>query len=233
MAQTQPDRPGGRGLHGQLDVADQLGGLLLGEMHGPLGFPEFESEGGQPGVHRAKLLAVRVALVVHPVQFAGPAGPLGLQAGAFADLPQQIGGEAAEQVKARLQAVTSLPQGQLLLFEGVYAVAQGGVVAAGRLWPARCPAADDPHVQHGRGVIGGQLGMKGPVNGQRADRTETQPLDPGLQVEHDYALDVGAILEARDGGDGEGDRLRGRGHGVCQLLRLPPTRALPVGMRIS
>lgn len=233
VAQAQPDRPGGRGLHGQLDVADQLGGLLLAEIHGPLGFAEFDSEGSQPGVHCAELLVVRVALVVHPVQFAGPPGPLGLQVGAFADLPQQIGGEAAEQVKARLQPVTSLPQGRLLVFEGAYAVAQGGVVAGGRLWPARCPAADDPRVEHGRGVIGGQLGMESPVDGQRTDRTETQPLDPGLQVEHDGALDVGPILEARDGGDGEGDRLRGRGHGVCQLLRLPPTRALPVGMRIS
>ena len=82
-------------------------------------------------------------------------------------------------------------------------------------------------------MIGGQLGMEGPVDGQCTDRPETQPLDPGLQVEHGGALDVGAVLEAGDGGDGEGDRLRGRGHGVCQLLRLPPARALPVGMRIS
>jgi hypothetical protein len=215
-------------------MADQLGGLLLGEVHGPLGFAEFGSEGGQPGLHGAELLAVRVALVVHPVQFAGPMGPFGLPgAGAFADLPQQIGCEAAEQVKAGMQPVASLPQGQSLLFEGVYAVAQGGVVVGGRQRPARRPAADNPHVEHGRGVIGGQLGMEGPVDGQRTDRPETQPLDPGLQVEHDGALDVGAILKARDGGDGEGDRLRGRGHGVCQLLRLPPTRALPVGMRIS
>lgn len=42
VAQAQPDRPGGRGLHGQLDMADQLGGLLLGELHGPLGFTEFD-----------------------------------------------------------------------------------------------------------------------------------------------------------------------------------------------
>lgn len=67
MAQAQPDRPGDRGLHGQLDMAHQLGGFLLGEVHGPLGFPEFGGEGGQPGFHGAELLAVRVALVVHPV----------------------------------------------------------------------------------------------------------------------------------------------------------------------
>lgn len=85
---------------------------------------------------------MRVALVVHPVQFAGPAGPFGLPgAGAFADLPQQIGGEAAEQVKAGMQPIASLPQGQPLLFEGVYAVAQGGVVVGGRQRPARRPAA--------------------------------------------------------------------------------------------
>lgn len=82
-------------------------------------------------------------------------------------------------------------------------------------------------------MVGGQLGMEGAVDGLRADRAEPQPLDPGLQVEHGGALDVGAVFQAGDGDDGEGDRLRGRGHGVCQLLRLPPTRALPVGMRIS
>lgn len=174
VAQAQPDRPGDRGLHGQLDMADQLGGLLLGEIHGPLSFLEFDSESGQSGFHGAELLAVRVALVVHPVQFAGPAEPFGLPgAGAFADLPQQIGGEAAEQVKAGMQPVASLPQGQPLLLEGVYAVAQGGIVVGGRQWPTRRPAADDPYVEHGRGVIGGQLGMEGPVDGQRTDRPET------------------------------------------------------------
>lgn len=78
VAQAQPDRPGDRGLHGQLDMADQLGGLLLGDIHGLLSFPEFDSESGQSGFHGAELLAVRVALVVHPVQFAGPAEPFGL-----------------------------------------------------------------------------------------------------------------------------------------------------------
>jgi hypothetical protein len=75
--------------------------------------------------------------------------------------------------------------------------------------------------------------MDGAVDGQRADRTQPQPLDAGFEVEHGGAFDVGAVLQAGDGGDGKGDRLRGGGHGVCQLLRLPPTRALPAGMRIS
>ncbi len=81
-------------------------------------------------------------------------------------------------------------------------------------------------------MIGGQLGVEGAVDGQRGDRPEAQPLDSGSKVEHDGALDVGPVLQAGDGGDGKGDRLRGRGH-VCQLLRLPSTKALPAGMRIS
>lgn len=90
--------------------------------------------------------------------------------------------------------------------------------------------------------------MEGPVDGQRTDRPEPEPLDPGLQVEHERALDMGAVLQTGDGGDRGGDhrhgtaggvragggaRLRGGGHEVSQLLRLPPTRALPAGMRIS
>lgn len=215
-------------------MADQLRGLLLGELHGPLGLPESDRDVGQPGVRGPELLAVCVALLAHPVQLAGPAVLFGLAGtGAFADLPQHIGGESAEQVETGLQPVASPAQGQPLLFEVVYAVAQGGVVLGGRQRRARCPAADDPYVEHGRVVTGGQFGMEGPVDGQRTDRPETQPLDPGLQVEHDGAFDVGAVLQAGDGGDGESDRLLGRGHGGCQLLRLPPTRALPVGMRIS
>lgn len=177
---------------------------------------------------------MRVALGVHPVQFTCPAGPFGLPvAGAFADLPQQIGGEAAEQVETGTQPVASLLQGPPLLMQGVDAVAQGGVVVGGRRRSARRPGAHDPYVEHGRGMVAGQLGVERPVDCQRTDRSETQPLDPGLQVEHGGALDVGAVLEACDGGDGEGDRLRGRGHEGCQLLRFPPARALPAGMRIS
>lgn len=51
-------------------------------------------------------VARRVALLVHPVQFAGPAEPFGLPgAGAFADVPQQIGGGAAEEVEAGVPRV--------------------------------------------------------------------------------------------------------------------------------
>ncbi|CAM5388353.1 hypothetical protein SGRIM128S_03570 [Streptomyces griseomycini] len=233
MAQAQSGRSGGRGPDGQLDVADQLGRLRLGELQRPLGLGQLGGQGGQPGLHGAQPLAGGAAFVVHAVQLARPAGPLGLSAaGALADLPQQIGGETAEQVEAGPQPVTPLPQGGPLLLEGRHAVAQGGVVVGGPR-SARRPAADDPHVEHGRLVAGGQLGVEGAVDGQRADRPETQPLDAGLQIEHDGALDVGAVLQAGDGGDGEGDRLRCRGHGVCQLLRLPPVRALPAGIRIS
>ncbi len=132
-----------------------------------------------------------------------------------------------------MQPITPLTEGELLLFEGVHAQAQGGVLVGGRQRSARLPATDDPYVEHGGRVFGGQFGVQGAVDGQRADRTEPQPLDPRLQVQYDGALDVGAVLQAGDGGDGKGDRLRGRGHDGCQLLRLPPTRALPAGMRIS
>lgn len=82
-----------------------------------------------------------------------------------------------------MQPIASLPEGEPLLFEGVHEVAQGGVVVGGWLRPAWRPAADDPHVEHGRRVIGGQLGMEGTVDGRRTDRPETQALDPRLQVE--------------------------------------------------
>lgn len=173
MAQAQPDRTGGRAVHGQFDVTDQRGGLGLGTVHGLPGLPELDGEGGQPGVHGTQSLAVRIALAVHPVHLAGPAGPVGLPgAGALADLPQQIGGEAAEHVESGEQPVALLSQGDLLLFEDVHAVAQGGVLVGGRQRSARLPATDDPYVEHGGPVFGGQLGVQGAVDGQRADRTE-------------------------------------------------------------
>lgn len=233
MAQTQSGRPCGPGVDGQFDVAGQFGGLRLGEADGLFGLGVFGGEGGQPGFHGAQSLAVGVALLVHTVQFAAPAGPVGLAgAGALADVPQQISGETAEQVEAGAQPVALPAQGEQLLFERVRAVAQGGIVGGGP-GPARRPAADDPHVEDGHRVFGGQLGVQRTVDGQRTDGPETQPLDSGLEVEHATALDVGAVLQAGDGGDGEGDRLRCRGHGVCQLLRLPPARLLADGMRIS
>ncbi len=82
-------------------------------------------------------------------------------------------------------------------------------------------------------MVGGQLGVERPVDRQCADRTETQPLYPCLQVEHDGTLDVCAVLQTGHRGDGKGDRLRSRRHGVCQLLRLPPTTTLPAGILIS
>ncbi len=46
----------------------------------------------------AQLLAVALALGVHPAQLAGPAGAFELaDAGALADLAQQVGGELGEQ----------------------------------------------------------------------------------------------------------------------------------------
>lgn len=92
-------------------MADQLRGLLLGELHGPLGLPESDRDVGQPGVRGPELLAVCVALLAHPVQLAGPAVLFGLAGtGAFADLPQHIGGESAEQVETGLQPVASPPR---------------------------------------------------------------------------------------------------------------------------
>lgn len=234
VAQAQPDGPGGRRFHGQLDMADQLGGFRLGQVHGLPGLPELDREGGQPGVHGAQLFPVRIPLAVHPVHLAGPAGSVALTtAGALTDLPQQIGRQPAEHAEAGVQPLALPPQRELFLFEVVDAQAKDGVLLGGRQRSARLPGAHDAHVEHGGGSVGGQLGVQGAVDGQRADRTEAQPLDPGRQVQDDAALDVGAVLQAGDGGDGKGDRLRGRGHDGCQLLRLPPTRALPAGMRIS
>lgn len=213
-------------------MADQLGGLLLGEVHDLPGRAEFAGEGSRPGFHVAQLLAVGVAFGVHPVQFARPARPFGLsRAGALADLPQQIGGETGEYVEAGAQPDAPQLQGAQFLLEGVHAPAQRGVLVGGQR-PARRPAADDPYVEHGRRVFGGQLGVQRAVDGQRADRSETQPLDSRRESERGGALDVGAVLQAGDGGDGEGIGSGAVDMG-CQLLRLPPARVLADAIRIS
>ncbi|BFO18654.1 hypothetical protein SHKM778_50420 [Streptomyces sp. KM77-8] len=75
--------------------------------------------------------------------------------------------------------------------------------------------------------------MQGTVDGQRADRSEAQPLGTGPQLEYGGTLDVGAVLRAGDGGDGEGTVSVDMDMWLCQLLRLPPVRALPAGILMS
>lgn len=63
---------------------------------------------------------------------------------------------------------------------GTRAAVRAGSGSEGAARPAR---------SWGAGV---QLGMEGVIHGRRADRPETQPLDPGLQAEHEEAVDPDA-----------------------------------------
>ncbi|MEY9816175.1 hypothetical protein RKD21_006432 [Streptomyces albogriseolus] len=187
-------------------MPDQLGGLRLGVGEGLLGLAQLAGQGLQPRRHLAQPLGLVLTLPVDAVQLPGPAVRFGLaEPGALTDLPQQIGGEPAQRVPARRQPLPALLQHQPLLLQRGHAAAQRRVVVGGA-GPARRPRAHDPHVEHGRRETGGQLGVQGPVDGRRGDRTESHLLRPGPQFERRGAFDVGAVLGAGDGGDGEGDR---------------------------